>query len=78
MSKKSTVSAASAAGTKSNAAPKPVESAYSAGELACNAEVLFKTRKECVAAALKAAGKDTATVSEAQKIVADFLHKEVK
>ena len=56
------------------------ESVYGVAELAANAEVVFgKTvRSECVVAAFKAAGKTSATKAEAQKIVNDFLKKEVK
>lgn len=57
---------------------KPAEPEYSAPELAANAKTLFGTRPECVAAALKAAGKEKTTVSEAGNIVGAFLKKEVK
>ena len=64
-------------------APKVVqksaqESVYSAGELAANAKKIFGTRQECVEAALRSAGKTECTVSEARKIVENFLKKEVK
>lgn len=77
MATKSTASADTTVGAKKTAAPQQVESVYTAAELADNAMTLFKVRKECVAAALKAAGKDNATVSAAKKIVADFMSKEV-
>ena len=54
------------------------ESAYPAGELAANAGKVFGTRQECVAAALKAAGKMECTVTEAKEIVEKFLKREVK
>ena len=54
------------------------ESVYSVKELSANSKKLFDTRQECVAAALKAAGKTECTVSEAKKIVEKFLKKEVK
>lgn len=54
------------------------ESVYSVKELSANSKKLFDTRQECVAAALKAAGKTECTVSEARKIVEKFLKKEVK
>lgn len=54
------------------------ESVYSAGELAANAKKVFGTRQECVAAALKAAGKMECTVCEAKEIVEKFLKREVK
>ena len=58
--------------------PKTAEAEYTAEELANNAESVFKTRKECVAAALKAAEVTKTTVSNAKKIVESFLKKEVK
>lgn len=54
------------------------ESVYPVNDLAANAGKIFKTRQECVVAALRAAGKTECTVSEAKKIVDDFLKKEVK
>ncbi len=54
------------------------ESVYPVNELAANARKIFGTRQECVAAALKASGKTEYTVSEAKKIVENFLKKEVK
>ena len=63
--------------------PKKVQKAgkepvYSPGEFAKNAQNLFGTRQECVAAALKTAGKSEYTVSEAKEIVQKFLKREVK
>ena len=54
------------------------ESTYSVNELAANAGKIFKTRQECVAAALKAVGKTECTVTEAKKIVEKFMKREVK
>lgn len=54
------------------------ESVYSASEFAANAKKVFGTRQECVAAALKAAGKTECTVTEAKEIVGKFLKREVK
>jgi len=54
------------------------ESEYTAAEFAQNASTLFKTRPECVVAALRAAEKETCTLSEAKEIVDKFLEKEVK
>jgi hypothetical protein len=54
------------------------ESEYSVSELAANAKKLFGKRPECVTAALTFAGKTTCTVSDAKKIVEDFMKKEVK
>lgn len=56
----------------------PQESIYPASELAANAKKVFGTRQECVAAALKAAGKTECTVTEAKGIVGKFLKREVK
>lgn len=53
-------------------------SAYPAEELASNAMKIFGTRQECVAAALRAAGKAECTISEAKGIVEKFLKREVK
>lgn len=58
---------------------KPMhESVYPAGELAANAKKVFGTRPECVAAALKAAGKTECTVMAAKEIVNKFLKREVR
>lgn len=54
------------------------ESAYLASELAANAKKIFGTRQECVAAALKAAGKAECTITEAKGIVKKFLERGVK
>lgn len=50
---------------------------YTAAELAGAAQKRFQTNPECVAAALKCAGKDRATIAEAGAIVKAFLQKEV-
>lgn len=79
--------AAEAQGNKAGAAQgqapakgqKPAsESAYPASELAANAKKIFGTRQECVAAALKAAGKAECTITEAKGIVKKFLERGVK
>lgn len=79
--------AAETAETKAEVAQEPAtkkeqktlqESVYSASELAANAKKVFGTRQECVAAALKAAGKTECTVTEAKEIVGKFLKREVK
>ena len=54
------------------------ESVYPVSELAANAKIVFGTRQECVAAALKAARKTECTVTEAKEIVEKFLKREVK
>lgn len=54
-----------------------VESVYEAEELA-KAHKVFNTSYEIVATALKLAGKDKATVTEAKEIIEKFKTKEVK
>lgn len=54
------------------------EAVYSLSEFAANAGEIFGTRQECVAAALKAAGKTECTIIEAKEIVEKFLKREVK
>lgn len=55
----------------------PQESVYTAAELADNHKV-FGTFREIVVVALRMAGKETATLSEAKKIIEKFKNKEVK
>lgn len=50
---------------------------YGAAELARQAGRLFGTSPEAVVAALRAAGLEEATVSEAKEAVRDFLEREV-
>lgn len=52
--------------------------AYKASELAAQARQLFGATPEVVAVALKVAGKEAATVSEAKETVNKFLEREVK
>jgi len=52
-------------------------SVYSAAELTSSAAKVFGVQSECVAAALKLAGKEAATVKEAKEIVKLFMKKEV-
>ncbi|MEH2960073.1 hypothetical protein [Candidatus Merdisoma sp. JLR.KK006] len=59
-------------------APKKTESVYTASELADNASVLFKARRECVLAALREAGVQSCTLSRAKELVEKFRKKEVK
>lgn len=59
---------------RKTAAPK--ESVYTAAELADNHKV-FHTSREIVVVALRLAGKKTATLTEAQKIIEKFKTKEV-
>lgn len=53
------------------------ETLYPAEELA-KAHKRFGTKEECVAAALRFYGKKEATINETQKLVKEFLNKEVK
>lgn len=64
---------------KAAAAPKKTEPAtvYPADEL-IKAAKRFNTMPECVDAALRYFGKTEATLEETQKLVKDFLGKEVK
>ena len=55
----------------------PVESVYTAEELAKNHKI-FNTYREIVEVALRLAGKDKATVAEAKTIIEKFKNKEVK
>lgn len=61
---------------KAKAAPV-AESVYSAAELAENHKV-FNTSREIVEVALRIAGKNTATMTEAKAIIEKFKNKEVK
>lgn len=55
------------------------EPVYTVDEFVSAAKKVFgNVRRECIVAAFKLAGRDTATVKEAQKIVNDFCKKEVK
>lgn len=56
---------------------KPVESVYTAEELA-KAHNTFGTSYAIVATALQLAGKDRATISEAKEIIEKFKKQEVK
>lgn len=53
------------------------ECVYPASELADNYKV-FGASREIVVVALRLAGKETATVSEAKRIIEKFKNKEVK
>ena len=70
-------SAVTEAPTKVKEAEKPAESVYTAEQLA-NAHKNFGTSYAIVATALKIAGKDKATVSEAKEIIEKFKRQEVK
>lgn len=64
-------------GVKTTNEPTAQESIYQAEELA-RAHKVFDTSYEIVATALKLAGKEKATVTEAKEIVENFKTKEVK
>ena len=51
---------------------------YKAAELAAQARQLFGTTPEVVTVALKTAGKESATVEEAQETVREFMNREVR
>lgn len=53
------------------------ETLYPADELV-KAHKRFGTKEECVAAALKFYKKEEATINETQKLVKEFLSREVK
>ena len=55
----------------------PAESVYTAEELAHNYRA-FNTSFEIVKTALRLAGKDSATFTEAKQIITKFKNKEVK
>lgn len=57
---------------------KNIEALYSAADLANAARAKFKVSPEVVTAALKSAKKDKATVTEAEKIIKEFMKKEIK
>lgn len=62
---------------KEASAVAPVESVYTADELASNHKA-FKTSYEIVKIALRLAGKNSATFTEAKNIIEKFKNKEVK
>ena len=66
------------ASTKEKAEGQPnAECVYTAAELADNCKA-FGTYREIVAVALRLAGKEAATLSEARPIIERFTKKEVK
>lgn len=66
------------------ALPKEKETEYGIDELIAASDQLFYCHKnhvapkDCVVVALKMSQKKTMTVTEAQKLVTDFMKKEVK
>jgi len=57
--------------------PEKNEIKYGAAELANAARARFKVPPEVVQAALKLAGKETATLEETKKIVKEFMERKV-
>ena len=57
--------------------PRVNESVYSAAELIENHKI-FNTSREIVEVALRIAGKESATFTEAKNIIDKFKNKEVK
>lgn len=77
---KNMTNAADAAEKDAKLEPKataPVESVYTAEELAKNYKA-FNTSYEIVAVSLRLAGKKSATFAEAKNIIEKFKNKEVK
>jgi len=54
------------------------EARYPINELAAHSEKLFEATPEMVIVALRAAGKEEATVDEARAVVRDFAEREVR
>jgi hypothetical protein len=79
MAKTTTTSdgATNAVSTAPEAKTPAAESRYKAAELAASARTRFNAPPEAVLAAMKAAGKNDATLAEAQRIVTDFMTREV-
>lgn len=77
MDDKETVKPTETKTSKAKTTTKEAESVYSADYLAANHKALGASYA-IVAVALKLAGKDSATLKEAQKIVDEFKNKEVK
>lgn len=73
------VTAEAAQNPTSRKEQKPTQEAvYAASEFVAAAKKIFGKSPECVAAALKAAGKSECTISEARAIVEKFLKREVQ
>ena len=62
---------------RDNTPKAPAESVYAASELVANHKV-FNASHEIVEIALRKAGKESATLSEAKTIIETFKRKEVK
>ena len=70
--------AAQTAATTPAAATKPAETQYSAADLAAAARTRFNVPPDVVRVALKLAGKDKATLTEAEGLVKAFMGRKVK
>lgn len=58
---------------------KSEDAVYTAEEFAEAGRDMFgNVRRECIVASFRAAGRTSATVKEAQKLVTDFCKKEVQ
>ena len=58
--------------------PKEKETEYGIDELIAASDQLFSCPRECTVVALKQAGKENMSVSEAQTLIEKFMKKEVK
>ena len=56
----------------------PAEEVYPVSEIIPASRKLFGWQPECTAAALKPIGKDQMALSEVEKVVNEFLRKEIK
>lgn len=65
-------------GTSTEKKSKTKESLYTIDEFCNNAKSLFNTMPECVRAALKEKGIEQCDKAKAEKIVKEFMKKEVK
>lgn len=58
--------------------PEKKETEYGIDELIAASDQLFSCPRECTVVALKQAGKENMSVSEAQTLIEKFMKKEVK
>ena len=58
--------------------PKEKETEYGIDELIAASDQLFSCPRECTVVALKQAGQENMSVSEAQTLIEKFMKKEVK
>lgn len=58
--------------------PEEKETEYGIDELIAASDQLFSCPRECTVVALKQAGKENMSVSEAQTLIEKFMKKEVK